>query len=504
MITFEITMLVILGAYAVALAAFIDPHSLAEPDAWVPYALVTLGIAILFFASLNCLKRRSRPGETLLHPPVFITGWSLFMISLPGLFAFWDPQLLVNLEAFTPVSYAYATVGMGLMFVGLICLWAGYFFGLRVTRPIQSLRAITLSNIRPSVLALVYLFTIAAQLIHMSIAGFTFGIDRSQLGQFEAFDQWIAYLEDVRWLVLAIAGWKTFAGEWRPYGFIAISVVEIINALTSGFMKPLLWVIVVISLTAVYTRAAAREHALYFLCFLPLGILIVPLTEEIRKDFSGSGFDARSAFAITESAIRGFESSWGRGFDVGFEAFKRKMLSREAEVSHMPGIIMSQTPSSFAYEGFERLILAVPSSFIPRALWPDKPSLTRGTWFSYAYLNIPESVETSSAITIFGEAYMYRGWVATVLVMLVLGVFLAALFQNTVGAGLAPLYISLIPALDAEGQFTIMILTLTYRFLIGLFVCWLLSRVSNRLREDRPHFDHSPPLMHLSPSGEKT
>ena len=475
-----------------ALAVFFHPESVREDQTLLPYVLVTGTMAALFVAQLAWLKNRQSKGVTLLHPPIFLTAWSLFMICLPGLASFFDPDLLTELEAGVAISYGFATEGMLLLLAGLLVMWLGYLAGLRMTRPVEWLRRFSLSDISAGPLIALYGATVVVRAVRIAVAGFAFGVDRSQLGEFAAFDQWLGYLDDSRYLVIAIWALKVFRREWRPLPFIAIAMIELAYAFTSGFMKPLLWLIMIVLMLAVYAGVRLRQHVPLFVAGVLFALLIVPVAEGIRKEYSGlgsAGFDAHSGADILASTVAGFQNSWGQGFGVGWDIFEKKMLGREAMVAHMPGIIVALTPNAFPYQGFVKLFTDLPASVIPRAIWHDKPELSRGVWFSHTYLNIPESIQTSSAPTIVGETYWYHGWSATLTAMVLLGLFLAVLYQNTVGVGLIPLYVSLLPNLDIEGQFTVMVLTLTERFFIGLFTLWALITVSRQLSSRQPAYE---------------
>ena len=97
-----------------------------------------------------------------------------------------------------------------------------------------------------------------------------------------------------------------------------------------------------------------------------------------------------------------------------------KFFGRQAEVASAPGLVVMLTPAVVPYEGLERF-LALPASLIPRAFWPDKPTLSRGVWFSSTFRGLEEDTTSYSAMTIFSEGYLFYGWTGTVLAMLIAG-----------------------------------------------------------------------------------
>lgn len=70
-------------------------------------------------------------------------------------------------------------------------------------------------------------------------------------------------------------------------------------------------------------------------------------------------------------------------------------------------------------------------AFIPRLLWPDKPTVTRGAWFA-AYVGAAESEERATmalGITATGELYWNFGLVGVCLGMLLIGMLLGLLWR---------------------------------------------------------------------------
>lgn len=83
------------------------------------------------------------------------------------------------------------------------------------------------------------------------------------------------------------------------------------------------------------------------------------------------------------------------------------------------GLLMGETIAYLKY------------AFIPRILWRDKPTVTRGAWFAY-YIGFSESEEkstTSLGITATGELYWNFGTLGIVLGMFLLGLMNGALWR---------------------------------------------------------------------------
>jgi hypothetical protein len=82
------------------------------------------------------------------------------------------------------------------------------------------------------------------------------------------------------------------------------------------------------------------------------------------------------------------------------------------------------------YLGGETLAL-LPAALIPRALWPNKPSVTQGAWFTF-YLGSaasPDAATTSIGMTATGELYWNFGVFGVVIGMFLIGLAIGTLWR---------------------------------------------------------------------------
>jgi hypothetical protein len=127
---------------------------------------------------------------------------------------------------------------------------------------------------------------------------------------------------------------------------------------------------------------------------------------------------------------------------------------------------MALTPAVVPYEGFERF-LTLPSGLIPRALWPDKPTLSRGVWFSSTFRGLEEDTTSYSAMTIFSEGYLFYGWTGALVAMVITGAVLAVLRRRLDNSRLALVYLALVPTiLQIEPEFSSYLITLVQRAVV--------------------------------------
>jgi len=125
-------------------------------------------------------------------------------------------------------------------------------------------------------------------------------------------------------------------------------------------------------------------------------------------------------------------------------------------------------------------------AFIPRILWPDKPAVTRGAWFT-VYTGFAETeaeATTSTGITATGELYWNFGLPGVLAGMFVIGWLLALLWRL---AGTDPrgdivrtlLYVSLMLQMNNMSEFvTVLVSVAVMTLLFGglLFASKIVAR----------------------------
>jgi cytochrome c oxidase subunit IV len=104
-------------------------------------------------------------------------------------------------------------------------------------------------------------------------------------------------------------------------------------------------------------------------------------------------------------------------------------------------------------------------------LWPDKPSLSRGVWFSTTFRGLDVDTTSYSAMTIFTEGYLFYGWTGTVLAMLIAGALLAVIRHRLDNPRLVLVYLALVPTiLQIEPELSSYLTTLVQRSVVFLVV----------------------------------
>jgi hypothetical protein len=447
----------LLLAATVLLAAMSDAANAPGAVSGAQYIWAAALMAVVGALGLRWLASTDTYPHPWLHAPVIITAYVVFLVVLPGFMFFVIPA---TMDPSGIVQLRYLTSGVVLMLVGIASLWVGYLAGLKWFSPLRFVESLQKHPLSLTAVLGLYSLTVLARLVRILVVGIAYNADTSLWGAASAFDQWISYLEGTRYLVLGIVAVRVLSGLWPRNVLIGVLALEVVFGFTSGFMKPLLWIVIVVGVSAVIAGVQLSRYTRFL---VPLGlasILIVPVSQAIRYSTLHQGLETRSPAAMIASTWAILQNIWTTGSDVGLTEFLEYVPARLGSVAYMPGLAMSRTPEMIPFLGFDRL-LEIPLYLLPRALWAEKPSLSRSQWFSVQYLDMDYDTQSSTAVTMFGETYLFAGWITVIIGLLLLGLLLAFIFRNTASAGLVAIYIALIPGFtDIESEFTTKIVSL--------------------------------------------
>ena len=431
-------------------------------------------LGLLFMGALAWWEATRRPGGALpvwTSPPVLIAGWSLAWIYLPALVAFLDDSVVDELTRRNG-GEAVLLAGLPLACGALAMLSLSYHvtmltLGRRVPMAEYAERYVPL----PRVLALYGIGTLARAL-RFDTLGMAFGAELTSWGVLQPLDQWIGYVEDLRLLALALlVAHVVRRGSGRAWLGVALTV-ELMFGLSSGFFTPVIMPVVLCAVTATaFDRLRSRNVALVAAAAVAVSTF-VPVIAAIREDrLGGVGTADLSGVGDAVSAPARY---WLDGVSGG-EGVYAKFFGRQIEVASATGLVVTLSPEVVPYEGFERF-LTLPAGLIPRVFWPDKPTLSRGVWFSSAFRGLDQDTTSYSAMTIFTEGYLFYGWIGAVVAMLIAGAVLAVLRRGLDNPRFLLVYLALVPTiLQIEPEFSSYLTVLVQRSLVFVVAFLLLS-----------------------------
>lgn len=411
-----------LGGAFIASAFLLNPLS--------RYLALSLILAVIGAVGIRWGAISYRLGKLdLLELPVWYTLWTFVSLVPFGFLVFVNPEYLYPATK----SIDWVPSGLWLLVLGLLGLWMGYRLGWMLL-PSNKLTTLYSTEWRPlkPIIWLFYALIWLERLWRISTVGIAYGPDISYLKEvlkeFWVFNQWSIYLEGSVYLVIAIVALQVFHRRWPLGHLLWILALELFFIFLTGFMKPLLLLVLVIVASLAYSGYRYRFRPWLLLSLLVAGILLIPVTERFRVLILIGEIDIRSLSSVLNGVFQAFNLSWGSGIIEAMQILIAKIASRQVLVAQTLGILVHLTPESIPYWGIERLLM-IPLYIVPRVFWPDKPILSIGREFGILYLGAPPWTKTSYAATMFGDLYMSAGWGAVFLGMVILGIMAATLYH---------------------------------------------------------------------------
>jgi hypothetical protein len=192
---------------------------------------------------------------------------------------------------------------------------------------------------------------------------------------------------------------------------------------------PLLWWLLRMQKHIRLLMVAAALAALYLLVFAPLVFAV--RNNVYARDESGA-LRVLSPNG-TPDVLSGMLDAWSSGPEVYIQTwFDETMLRMCDPVA--TGLVASLVEEGGFLDG--RGFDYLPISAVPRALWPQKPKINRGPYFS-AVLGMatdPSLATTSTGQTSAGELYWNFGWSGMLLGMYLLGASVSGLWWRAAGS----------------------------------------------------------------------
>jgi hypothetical protein len=231
-------------------------------------------------------------------------------------------------------------------------------------------------------------------------------------------------------------------------GYVSIALVV---GISSGWLGSFIGFGIVGMIVYAYERRKLPLTAA--LIVLSIILFFQPGKEAFRKRYwrgdSAEGYSERVAFWV--------ESSWNIWADAITDQTGEKGRKLADDTLHRLSLlqqtanVMEFTPGRVPYQ-HGRLYSYIGVTFIPRFLWPDKPSVNDANrWYQVSYgLTYPGEISSVSiAVGTLAESYINFGWLGPVLIIFPLGIFLgymqriflradSGLLFSSVGAVLVP------------------------------------------------------------------
>jgi len=263
---------------------------------------------------------------------------------------------------------------------------------------------------------------------------------------------------------------------------IGMVVLELLLGFSSGFMKPVFVLGLILLLSAVGADVKVKVRTVLWsaIIIVTAFFIVVPVAEDLRVQINSEAIDSNSFIQVIYATNQAIEKTWIQTPRESLMFSLDRFARRQSFVAYTPGLIMQLTPSVISYQGIMRII-AIPTFIVPRVIWNNKPVVTQGKWFSVAYLGLPSSTKSSSAMTFFGEGYIANGVLGVILVGVFMGIVMAFWYKNLASTGLIAILVTVLPGfIDIEGDFTSAFVYSIQAPIFFVFVYWLITIPSSR------------------------
>jgi len=285
-------------------------------------------------------------------------------------------------------------------------------------------------------------------------------------------------------------------------------VIALVAGLSSGWLGNFVGVGIIC--IATYMLEKRRFPVVAMLVLLPVILFLQPGKAKFRERYWKG--DPGESYAQSYAERIGFwidasSEAWGRALSdptgERVRALSGASLSRLSLLQPTANVIET-TPAWVPYQ-HGRMYSYLVVTFIPRFLWPDKPSVNNASkWYQIAYhLTRPANIQsTGMAVGTAAESYISFGWVGPLMIMPCLGLFLG-LFQEVFlrarsGLLLSGIGVASLPGLlSVESQMAVYIAGIVQQVLFAIIV---LAPILEFHQEANPHRERS--LLSYAKVGE--
>jgi hypothetical protein len=402
-------------------------HCVAVGCASVLYFVLDDPSLVLIIAgTLMCVTylvlgmRESQRTMLRLTPLSFYFFW--YSIDL-GVSAIWIGTRVADGEPvrFSTVSVAHSDLATGylIFLVGSLALHAG----MQCFRPNEEGdRARRVADLPAGIVSLAIMYAVGLAALFGGTA-----LARTPLGSLGGILQWASLgalscfaLTRPAGLGLSSAGFKTILA----IGMVGLFLGELNSDSKELIMYstlPLFWLLLI-----------RPRFRLWLPLMLASSVLVYSLVSRIVWISRNVELPDKERFGASVAQMTDAYDYWRSGVDVAPSTSATEQVDQFLERLFDPipigfivdrvrqsGFMMGETMSYAAY------------SFIPRLIWPDKPDVTRGAWFTYylGFADSPESATTATGQTATGELYWNFGLGAVLVGMFVIGVLFGGLWR---------------------------------------------------------------------------
>jgi len=341
--------------------------------------------------------------------------WLFYAVPL-----FWGTHETISVAGRRALSEGAITAALYLAVAGVVALWAG----IRLAARFRWLPAIGVDvSDAPGLRRYLQMILILATLIKVFVpitAGGQGG--RQIIINFENMVPTVSFAVFLRYYL------RRRASGFEKLLILGYVFIGLIVGMSSGWLGS--FVGLGITCVVVYTYERREFPLRAALIVIPIILFFQPAKTAFRERY----WSGEPTASYSERIVFWGETSWNMwDHAIADKTGEQSKLLADATLSRLSLLeqtanIIELTPSRVPYQ-YGHLYSYMAITFIPRFLWPEKPSANEANrWYQVSYgLTLPRELShVSIAVGTLAESYISFGWLGPLLIMFPLGVFLGS------------------------------------------------------------------------------
>jgi hypothetical protein len=440
----------------------------AGEDAWLPISLGAILSGYLAW-EVRCEVAAAGYNAAALLSPAVLASFMCFYLAYcaPMIEMYFDDR--INRQVMSWIDdergMDWITYAMFVTVVATIAFWRGYRFficgriadglkrlvqGTGLARPVWKLN-----------LPVIFLFSvisIGAMLVEIRLGVFGYAAHQDALYEYVSYRSYLDYAVSLGLICLFLIAMETFRPRNRKRAGLQLALIfffllQIAFGFMAGFKSSVVLTAVIVGSAYFVTRGRFPfRWAIIGLALLFGAYAVVEPFREIRNSTNDTNAESVSSIlgmlesAVNKSLSEGDnkekqESTLGAAFQ------RSELISVTATALHYNDTVENLGPNAPDFLG--RLVFAPIYAFVPRLVWPEKPTQQFGAWFNIQVIGDDEDATTSVGMGPVSYFYFTGGIMAVVLGFFGLGVLYRVLFVGltSLGAGGWLIYFSILPPL---------------------------------------------------------
>ncbi|HBB86428.1 MAG TPA: hypothetical protein DC047_02300 [Blastocatellia bacterium] len=424
----------------------LSPNEISFPQ-WL-LALLLLEIPWLSYL----MWKQKRDTDVPLFSMITFVYWIYYALAL-----FWGARTVSGVATYNEqeVSSQAITTALELAVVGIASLWLGMKSGLGRRAFTGRLPELKSGNATTHYLRLLLVVGTALG----SWDGFPYLLGD---GGRQLLMTIVSVLPVVAFVLLFrryLRGESNYLDKALVVGFL---LLRFVTGVSSGWLGSFASIIIIC--TALYIAERKRIPLRAVICVVAFTLFFQFGKKEFRAEYWKAQAETSKIDRVTfwtETSLNKWSEALSDPTGMSLNEGLNTSLSRLSLLTQTANVV-DLTPSAVPFQYFQ-LYSYMAVAWIPRAVWPDKPSANEANQFyQLAYgLSTEEGLENvSMAVGVMTEGYISFGWTGVICAMFLIGAFLNAFqnifFNETSGALMGAIGITLLPQILAiESQLAV-------------------------------------------------